>query len=310
MIWLLIPLATAAEPGYYHPDKIASASELFGRYAAELGPNFERLQSDLGRWSAPVESLERAVLLLGDRSPAELTTYATETRRTLVHQYLTAQAHVTVVEDDSAETFGAAMGAAIAPFAEQYALTECGETMSLVSLAGPGGRSKARCEGENLNAAIADAMDADPALKADVDEMISLEWPQVNLEGGEQAAVPLTGTDGYIQLASLAEALDGRELDGMSTTLEDKLAPVEDRIADGDESALTEAEAIRGRYELAMGERGGQILDAVTKVLDKDGVTVGVCANPEALGGCAGEDRTQELVQTLVGHKKIEKALK
>lgn len=310
MIWLLIPFATAGEPGYYHPDKIAANSEQFARFSAALAPNFDTLQGQLGRWSSPVESLERGVLLLGDRAPESLTTYASDTRRTLVHQYLTAQAHVTLVEEDSANTFGDAMAAALAPFEADYTLTECGETMNLVSLAGPGGRAKARCDGENLNVPIAESLDANAELVAAVDEMIALEWPQVMLEVAEQPATALTGSDGYIQLAQMADALDGRVLDSMATTLEDKLAPVEDRIADGEEAALAEAEAIRERYELAMAERGGQILDAVAKVLEKEDIEVGVCANPEALGGCPGEDRTKELVPSLVGHKKIEKALK
>jgi hypothetical protein len=312
MLALLLTSAFADElpPAHYHPDKIAAKSEIFAEFSRSLSPRFDTLQADLSRWSQPVEDLERAVLLMGDRAPEALQDYAEEQRRTLVHQYLTAQAHVTTVEDDSAATFGDAMGAALDQFVSDYALYECGESMSLVNLAGPGGRAKARCEGESLNEAIAAALDGDAALRAAVDEMIGLEWPQVALTPAEQAAVPLTGGDGYIQLAQLAEALDGQTLSSMAANLEDKLSPVESRIAAGDEAALTEAEAIRERYELAMAARGDQLLEAVARVLEKDRALVGICANPEALGGCAGEDRTRELVPELVGHKKIVKALK
>lgn len=313
MLWLLLPSIAAAQeapPAYYHPDKIAAKSELFTRFSRELSPKFDALQVDLGRWSRPVESLETAVLLAGDRAGDDLSAYAEEIRRTLVHQYLTAQAHVTLVEDDSGATFTAAMERALAPFAEEYSLAECGEAMNLVALAGPGGRQKARCEGEDLNDRVAEALDADEALAAAVDEMIALEWPQVAIAPSEQAVIPLTGSGDYLQLAELADALDGAVLDTINLSLEDKLAPLEGRIAEGDQGALAEAQDIRDRYELAMAERGGQILEAVEKVLLKEKIEVAICANPEALGGCPGEDRTAELLPALVGHKKIEKALR
>ena len=312
MLWLLTALAAAQEapPASYHPDKIAAKSEVFARFSRELAPKFDALQADLGRWSQPVEALETAALLAGDRGGEDLARYAEQTRRSLVQQYLRAQAHVSLVEEDSAETFSAAMERALAPFAEQYTLQECGETLSIVALAGPGGRQRARCEGEDLNGEIAAALDADEELAAEVDEMLSIGWPEVALEPSEQPVIPLTGSGDYVQLSELARALDQPVLDTIERSLEDKLAPLEDRIAEGDQEALAEAQAIRERYELAMAERGGQILDAVEKVLAKEGIAVAICANPEALGGCPGADRSAAIIPGLIGNHKIERALR
>jgi len=315
---LLLPFviaALAAEPAHYHPDRVAAESALFAKYAEAQGPRFETLQRDLVRWSTAVEALERAVLLAGDRAGAEVSAWAEDTRRTLVHQYMTAQAHVGVVEDDSAETFGAALERALAPMQERYALTECASASSILSLAGPGGRGSHACDGENINGALGSALDADEALAAAVDEMIAIEWPAIVLTPTPQAAVPLSGPPSgegaHLQLAALAEVLDADVLRTMSENLEDKLAPLDEALSAGDADALAEAEGIRARYEAAMAERGGQLLSAIEKPLSKLAKGgVALCLNPPELGGCPGDDLTAELAPALAADRKVQKALR
>ncbi len=304
----LLPLAFAAEPAHYHPDRVAQSSALFARYAEGLGPSFEAAQRGLTDLSRSLEDLERAVLLLGDRGGDGLSAWASSQRRTLTHQYLQTQAHISLLEEDSAAIFMAALEAALAAHGDRE-IVECAGPSSVMSLLGPGGRQKsASCEGESLNAALAAHIDDNRALAADVDEILALPWPELGLEPAEQQAVELTGTDGYVQLAALANALFDPELDKMADNLEGMLRPFEDAIADGDAAALAEAEAVRERYELALAEAGSRILDASAKALKK-GPEIGVCANPEELGGCAGEDRTDEILPVLSANKKVRSAL-
>lgn len=303
----LLPAVIAAEPAHYHPDRVAQSSQLFARYAEALGPSYETAQRTLTDDSLALERLERAVLLLGDRAGEDLTSWSAEQKQLLTHQYLRTQAHISLLEDDSSAIFTAAMEQALTSYADRSPV-ECSGPSSVMALIGPGGRSaSASCEGESLNAALAAHIDADAALNAAVDEILAIAWPDLGIEPAEQAVVELTGTEGYVQLHELAELFD-RELDRMADTLEGKLRPYEGAIAAGDQAAMAQAVAVRERYELAMAEAGNLVLDAAAKALKK-GPAVGICANPEALGGCAGADRTDEVLPMLAAHKKVQRAL-
>ena len=303
----LLPAVIAAEPAHYHPDRVAQSSQLFARYAEALGPSYETAQRTLTDDSLALERLERSVLLLGEQADAGLVTWAEEQRRTLTHQYLRTQAHISLLEEDSATIFTAALDQALAGYADRSPV-ECAGPSSVMALIGPGGRSaSASCEGESLNAALAAHIDGDAELNAAVDEILSIGWPELGLEPSEQATSALAGDEGYVQLHEIAELFDA-DLDRMADALEGKLRPFEDGIAEGDASALEEAEAIRDRYELAMAQAGALVLEACAKALKK-GPAVAICANPEALGGCAGTDRTDEVLPVLAASKKVQKAL-
>jgi hypothetical protein len=122
--------------------------------------------------------------------------------------------------------------------------------------------------------------------------------------------VALTGEAGWVALAPLARALGQAHLEARRRALDQALAPLEDRIEVGEEAALREAEAQKSAWVAALGEDGAVLREAVKAALDRAKIAdVGLCANPEALGGCPGEDRSGEVLRALRHDRKLAKAL-
>lgn len=306
---LLIATSLAAEPGFYSADGVAAASATFTRYAEALGPRFEQAQSNLGVASQAAADLETSVLLLGDRSPAELRQASDSLRRQTTVTYLRVQAHISLLEDDSTKIFSDAMDRAIAGLGDRYTLSECTPASGIAAMTGPG-RGGTRCEGTDLNKTLAAAMDKDPALNAAVDEILSIEWPSMTLEKTPRDAIPLTGTDTYLSLTPLAEKLIGSQLKKLNDQLETELEPLYDRIDEGDAAALASAEEARARYEAAMAAEGEKLLAALDKRLGKMGQDVAICPNPTSLGGCPGTPADDSLTRQLAADRKLAKMLR
>jgi hypothetical protein len=155
-------------------------------------------------------------------------------------------------------------------------------------------------------------MDANPSLVGVVDQLLAEEWPTVGLSGAEQKPVKLTGKDGYVRLAPLVQALAGDQITKLDDDLDRSLGDL-DRDLQGSEddarAALERGEALRVTYESELAALGETVLGAIEKPLDKAGVDIGVCANPVALGGCTGTDRTDEVIALVKDNKKVLKAL-
>lgn len=306
---LALPLAADLPAGWYNPDAVAAASELYHRYADALSPRFEAAQRDLGRGGEALAELELGVLLLGDQASPELQAFYTSTRRHAAHNYLRVQAHVSLLEDDSSATFGAALDRAVEALGARYRLAECTPAAGLAAITGPGATSRS-CEGEDLSPALAALMDQDPTLQAAVDEILGIDWPGTTLQTQAMAAVPVGGEDGWVRLGIVGSVLLGKQLEQHTVALERALAPLERGLEAKDPAALAEAQAARAVYEQAIAEDGQALLAALERSLRKQGVAVGVCANPPELGGCPGADRTDELLPRLQSDRKLAKSLR
>ncbi|MCK6521717.1 hypothetical protein L6R49_09785 [Myxococcota bacterium] len=308
---LLSPLAFAATAGYYSPDNVAAASAAFRRYSDALMPRFEKAERDIAVANNAVSELELGVLVLGERAPDTLRAHYKSTRKTVTVSFLQTQAHIALLEDDSAATFGAALERAIAGMSGSYTATECAAGPSgIAAIAGPG-RGPSTCAGDDLNAPLAAAIDKDPALLAAIDEILALEWPDTTIPKATQPLVPLTGAGPvYIQVDDLAIALLSRQIEALGATFEEEISPLERGLEAKDPQALADAKAARDRYEAGVSAAGAKMLAAVEKSLKKRGESVALCANPAAFGGCEGEDKTDLLVRALQTDKKVQKALR
>lgn len=309
---LLSPLAFAkAVEGYYSPDAVAGASAAFLRYSDALMPRFEKAERDIAVANNAVSELELGVLVLGGRAPDELRAHYKSTRKTVTVAFLQTQAHIALLEDDSAATFGAALERALVAMGPTTVAKECAAGPSgIAAIAGPG-RGPATCAGEDLNAPLAAAIDKDPALLAAIDEILALEWPDTTIPKATQPLVPLTSAGpAYIQVDDLAIALLSRQIEDLGATFEQEIAPLERGLEAKDPQALADAKAARDRYEAGVSAAGAKMLTAVEKSLKKRGEAVALCANPAAFGGCEGEDKTDLLVRALSNDKKVLKALR
>ncbi len=305
---LLAPAALAAE-AWYDPDAVAASSELFVSFAQQMGPWYDDLQDRVTRASIGLEGLDTAVALAGAHADEELKAYAQQLRKQAAHQYLQVQRFADVLAEDSEQTFGAAMVRALEDLGIE---AEPCQPRSAVMIGPNRGAGGGDCEGRDISAELATRMDADAELQAAVAEILALDWPGFEVAGTAQVVLPLTGTGRYVQLDQAADALMEDRLDALARSLEDQLAPLEDRLAvgaEGAEEALSEAEGYRSQYDRAVAAEGERLLAALERGLRKH-PDVGVCANPAAFGGCEGDDATAELLPLLVEDKKVLKALK
>lgn len=309
---LALALATAAsagEPAWYHPDEVAAQSAVFQAAAGELGPRYQALEDSLRRLSRPLEDLELATALAGDRLSRDTRAWAEQTRRTALAGHLQAQRHVDYVQDEYGRIFGAALQRALPTVSGGATARECASGGGVQAMMGRG----AACEGVDLNPALARALDADPLLADEVARLNALPWPQVQVEPAPQPALALTGTGGWVQLAPLARALWPDRLERRTDDLDRELAPFEDALDAGDEAALASAREARARYEAALAADGEVLLALVAEALEKKarkgGADVGACVNPVALGGCPGQDRTEEIIGLIGQDRRLQRGL-
>ncbi|MBN1336385.1 MAG: hypothetical protein JXB39_10530 [Deltaproteobacteria bacterium] len=315
-VLLLVGPLVAAVNGFYHPDDVAEASSLFGRAAAATGGAFEAAQADLDRASRALVALDRNAALLGSRAPDGFADYSLALRRDGARGLASVQSFVDALITAFEADFGAALQRALPGVAEGQPTVECRATMALPG--GPVIPGRTHCPGRDLNAGLARAMDADPALQADVDRLLATPWPGFALSGVTQPVVPLTGVQAFLRMDAVVEALIAPRIAAIEAQDRAARTPLEADLEEGDETArgaaMEAAEALRVRYEAAMGALGGRLVDALAEALPRlegQGApeAVGLCPNPAALGGCPGQDVTDTVLPLLQADRRLGEAL-
>lgn len=304
------PAAAGDSPtAWYDPDEVAAHSTVFAAASQELAPRYEALEDALRDLGPAVADLELGTLLAGDRLAEDTRAYAESVRRAAVAAHVAAQAHVDFIQDGYARVFGDALNRAIEANGDAATIVECRRGGGIASMMGRG----RHCEGTDLNATLARAMDADPELAAAVAEINARPWPEVQVTGAPQPVQPLTGTGSWVQLATLARALWQERLDRRADELDRALAPLEEGIEAGEPAALARASELRADYEAALAADGEVLLALVEEALSrkarKGGGDVGFCVNPVALGGCPGADRTDEIIALVADDRRVVKGL-
>jgi hypothetical protein len=308
----LISSALAAPPAHYDPDRVAAGSTVFRGFSEQAAPRFDALQSELSRASSTTAALDKGMLALGDRAPADQRERVTRVRRETAHGFLVAQAWVDTLQEDSATTFGTAMDRALAAQASQFDLKECARPRGMAAM-GPGRRGpKPSCEGKDLNATISLALDADAVLAAEVQDILSVPWPGLSSAPAAQSVVALTGTDAHVQMGALLDALAPGKFESLGKALGAQQAPLQAKLERDEnvEANLQALQHLRSGYEQDVAALGARLLAAIEPTLEKQGGSLGICANPPALGGCRGEDLTTTLVPELAGNRKVQKRLR
>jgi len=311
MFWLwTIPLAAASSVGWYHPDAVASQSVLFKQLSDGLMPRFEQLERDLALTGAPLIELDRAVLILGERAPALVTTYADGLRKRAAHARLQSQGLVDAVQDDSRTTFEAALERAKVTVSMPETAELCQPLTGIAAL-NAGARSAKSCDGDSWNERLVEALDKDPKLVSEVEEILGVPWPSFELKGEVVPTLPFTGDEAYIAVGAVANAFLEPALDDLREDLgADLEGLLDDPDAVGQERRLTKAQALREDYEQDVARIGTGFLVAVETELNKRKVHVRLCPNPAALGGCDGEDRTTDVIQTLEKSRRFLKSIR
>jgi hypothetical protein len=301
---LLVAIAHAGRPaGYYHPDDVATKSRLFGQVAAAMGPAFESCQTDITRATAALASAELALGLLGSSAPKELSDWYGAARRDLTGQALRVQRHADALTEESSRAFGDALARALPAAQATHDLKTCGAT----GVAAMMGRTT--CTGEDLNARLAAAMDADAALGKAIEPLVRSTWPSIALPSTAIPAAPWLGSSGWVDGARVAETLVGARITAARAAATQAAEVAQEQ---GDTAAM---KAARTRWLDALAADGGTLRSEVGAALTRAAKkapalgAVGWCTNPRALGGCTGEDRTAEVLTALEADAKLRKAL-
>jgi hypothetical protein len=305
---LLLGRALAGTPAFYHPDDIAAASAKFGAAADAVGPPFEAAEAVVTKLDGQLNRLETGVWLLGADAPEPLRTYADQARRSFTAQYLQLNAVAGKLQDDFGRVFGDALTRALPAATAGKDAKECTAT-GVAALV-----HHQTCAGENLNPALAKAIDADPQLDRDLAALDATKWPTITLEKAVQPVLAITGTARSADLATVANALIGAHLKARRDDLDANLEPLQEQIEEKDAAAITKGGELRKAFQAKVGEDGvalrAAVVEALARAEKKGGPTqVGWCANPVELGGCGVPDVTESLLPLLQADKKLAKAL-
>lgn len=304
MLVFLLPVALAAAPAHYHPDAIAARSTRFAAASEAVGPRFDEVDRAVSRTAGLVRDLETATAMLGSTASEGLTAWTVSNRRAFAGQYLLLNRAVGAVQEDFSTAFGEALERALPAASKGFDVKECGASGIAAMMRRPS------CEGEDLNPALAAALDADAALAARLDEITGRAWPEVRLEPSPQEVVPISGTARSIQLAAVANKFLGARLRAHADELDATLEQLQDRLDAGDAAARAKAEQARADMDAAVARDGEALRAAVAASLERNArkgapAEVGWCANPTPLGGCVGEDVTAAVAAILAGDKKF-----
>jgi len=300
--------ALAAPTAHYLPDGVAGKSAAFKAAAEASAPPFNSRNKTLEKVGDGLRLLDLGVALLGDQADPALRAWTAEQRKRAAGEGLRLQRHLDLLQNDYGEQFGAAVARALTTVAPGREVQACEPPPRLPGM--PGG-NKSPCPGEDLSAAIAAKIDLDPKLKSALTDINAVPWPEVSTPKQEWAPLALTGTAAWVNLGAVAEATIGRRIAQHRAELEGALEPLSPRLSAGDAAALAEAKALRAAYEAKLSADGKVLKDALKVTLEKTKGApsgVGLCANAPVLGGCAGEDRTREVIALLADNKTWQKA--
>ena len=312
LLLVLLPLAQAAPAAWYSPDEVAAQSQVFAQSADALAPHFDEVQQQLARFGRGVEALDANLAMHGAVAPAELRYWSAKTRRSLTGQYMQIQRHVDLLQEDMSNTFGSALERQLKALAGQYDIKECARS-GLGAMMGPNrsaGRSGGNCEGEDLNARLGKALDADAGLRKAAEEIAAIPWPGVGAEPHSEAPVSLTGTATWVDAHRISRTFADAALDRRREALEDALAPMEDELDAGEAKAVAEGQRLREAYEAGLAKDGEALRSALTGALERAAKKggpkgVGLCLVPHELGSCEGQDVTAQVLPLLEGDRKF-----
>jgi len=309
MLAVLLAAAPTYAAAYYDPDDVARVSTVFNAAAEKLGPMFDEHQAELTKVGVSLEELELGVALLGPACPEATRAWALETRKQVTAQFLLVQRHVDGIQDGYGKAFGDALGRALPKVPGGATATQCqAKGPSL----GPTMGKSTSCSGDDLNAAIAKVIDADPVLQKAVADLNGAAWPELALAPAPQPVVPITGDANWMNLGAVAKALIPDTLSAAKDSLEADLEGLREGLESRDPQARSAAQEKKDAYLAKLTANGTTLrglLDDAVRGKKKGTPSIGYCANPPGLGGCPGTEVTDAMIAQLRADPKLTKAI-
>ena len=307
--WMIV--SAFAADGYYDTASVAASSEVFTE-ANTLQSQYADASARSSAIARALDDYQVALSLLGDDAPPDQQAHLDALTAQYAQEHAVLQRFVSGLVDDFDQTFTASMDRAIA--AMDGTIVECeGQVAVGRQLPGMPVRTEANpdCTGEDLNASIAAAMDADPALRPAVTSLMATPWPVLTVPEAPQAA---TVGD---RAVPVARELAADTLRRVARAEEEARLPIEAAVEDGTDPAEEErlrAEVARIEAQIAAHYR--ELFAPVQEQADKrfaklgkrSGETVGWCANPAFFGGCTTPALEEATWQSVAEHPKVVRA--
>lgn len=305
MSWLLlIALAPAEAPLWWTEEGVTKASSWFGKAQARDAEAYDAAGDQLSKAKGLVGALELADALL--TPDAARATYFASLDRSLTGQFMRLQKHTDLLGGDYSRVFGAAVERALPVVAKAQTVTQCISVSKVEAMMG----KSPRCPGADISAKVAAIVDEDKELQGQVASILTVDWPKIEVTGTVQAAIPLTGAERSVDVATLARALRKAELQELDDAREAALEQIEEEIESADtatkQAGIVKGEAIRKEWRDSVAALGAKLWPESKKKLEKaakkgGAAAVALCANPQGLGGCGLPDVTGEVIELLGG---------
>ncbi len=292
-----ITFADTPTLGYYNETEISKASVLFAKSAEVAAPQFAKAESTIRQHADAIAKMEQNIALLNDDILRES---FTETQRRMLGYRLQVSKHATILTDDYDKEFTAAMNRALAELSKEGSIEPC-EAQAIHAMMG----AAPKCEGESYSKAIAESMDADEILQSAIQAINNVPWPTIEIS--EQVASPkaISGVDNFIQLDVFVRTFMKQRILMHQQWLESQNDNLIEGIESGDKSALEKAQQNREEYFKRLSEDGTQLEALLKAYSEKRGkkhavlTSLALCGTVQELGGCSGEDVTQDVLNIM-----------
>ena len=304
---LFLSLLTASA-GFFHPRDVAASSSTYAAASERMADQAEQARRDARALALALQDYEEALDLLGERASAAERDRLAELERRYHRDLAVLQAAV----DELVGGFDAAFSSSLErALADHPGAVRCErEVASGPSIPGLGARRKTNpaCQGEDLNATLARALDADPRLVASLDTL------PTELPGFGLTVEPMPGPERWVGVAPFFQAVAGSRLRAIRHEDETARLPIEAAIEQGaSPEELAELEPRAREIDAQTAEKRARlaapVLARADVVLAKRAPEAGWCAQPVRLGGCTGSQATESIAGMLREDRKLLRAI-
>lgn len=294
--------------GTYNDTELARQSTLFAEASKISAPKFATAEGNMATHSKIIQAMEINLALSGLTETPDW--YQSNLRYMLGYRQQIAMVvnQLTTAYDTE---FTAARDRAIESIEFDGEIKAC-EAQSIHALMG----SAPKCDGVDLNKAIAQKIDADQTLNTALSTINAQEWPSPKVTTDTMEPKSITGSTHYIQLEDFSATMLQGVLQSHQRWLEQQNDSIIEGIESGDPDAIKLAKSQRQEYLARLASDGDKLAQALTIYGAKRAKktpylsSLAICVNHRDLGGCSGTDVTSEFITLAKSDKYWLKAQK
>ena len=314
---MLLLVVQAALGAHYHPADVAVQSDAFGRASEVTAEKASRLQTQARATATALRRFEASLDLLGEREPAGQRDRLAALEKQFNRDFAVAQQFADEIVTAFDGAFKSSLERALAAHPDGGTAERClSQVPDGPKLPGMRQRTKANpdCPGDALNGALAAAMDRDAALQAELDDVLSREWPQLSLPTEPVDPVVPEGSAGSAWLdvseffqSAMRDALRDIDRRDEEERLEFEVAIEQGATPEALSGLVEKARAVDAKTRTRRMTLAAPVVERSDAVFGKsDGAW---CAQPALLGGCAGAEKPA-LADALFADRKIQRLVR